>query len=123
MDKVVLLLVQVNPPNIVADDNNSTLPSAPLLPKSDAKYLTSLLKAVLIPAPTKSDPSPWNEPLNDPLNVPSPVLANDADVALSAIEAVACALKAVALTATEAVPAVVAIEALVVVLANEAVTI
>ena len=71
----------------------------------------------------RSDPSPWNEPLNDPLNVPAPVSANDAVVALLAIEDVACALKVVALTATEAVNVVDAMEALVVVLANEAVTI
>ena len=45
-------------------------------------------------------PSPKNEPLKDPLNIPSPVEANEAVVASSACEAV------VAVLAIDAVPVV-----------------
>jgi len=49
-----------------------------------------------------------NEPLKDPLKIPSPVSANEAVVASSACEAVACGLKVVARAATEAESAVLA---------------
>ena len=57
----------------------------------------SIVKVVAIPV--KSEPSPWNEPLNEP----EPALDN---VEILAKEAVASALNVVALAATEAEVAV-----------------
>ena len=69
----------------------------------------STVKVVAIPV--KSDPSPWYDPLNEPLNIPSPVAARDAEVAVSAWEAVKPDLIVPAKTANEAEVAIFAIEA------------